>query len=189
MNRLGISSEDSSKVGAIFKMKYITVSGIFTHLCCSDSLSNDDVAFTNQQINNFYKLIDVLKDSGIRIPKLHIQSSYGLLNYPNLECDYVRVGIALYGVLSSPNDDTKLKLDLRPVLSLKVRWCLYDKFQRAKVSDTAETLQRSVTAKLPSCPSDMLTDFQEICPAKRWCPNQSLLCTYYWEYLYGPACS
>lgn len=119
MNRLGISSEDSSKVGAIFKMKYIKVSGIFTHLCCSDSLSNDDVAFTNQQINNFYKLIDVLKDSGIRIPKLHIQSSYGLLNYPNLECDYVRVGIALYGVLSSPNDDTKLKLDLRPVLSLK----------------------------------------------------------------------
>lgn len=78
MNRLGISSEDSSKVGAIFKMKYIKVSGIFTHLCCSDSLSNDDVAFTNQQINNFYKLIDVLKDSGIRIPKLHIQSSYGL---------------------------------------------------------------------------------------------------------------
>ena len=119
MNRLGISSGDSSKVGAIFKMKYIKVSGIFTHLCCSDSLSNDDVAFTNQQINNFYKLIDVLKDSGIRIPKLHIQSSYGLLNYPNLECDYVRVGIALYGVLSSPNDDTKLKLDLRPVLSLK----------------------------------------------------------------------
>ena len=43
-----------------------------------------------------------LGDSGIILPKLHIQSSYGLLNYPDLACDYVRVGIALYGVLSSP---------------------------------------------------------------------------------------
>lgn len=30
-------------------------------------------------------------------------------------------GIALYGVLSSPNDKTKLKIDLKPVLSLKAR--------------------------------------------------------------------
>lgn len=119
MNRLGISSEDTSSIKSIFKMKHIKVCGMFTHLCSSDSLSNDAVEFTNKQINEFYTLIDILKDSSIEIPKLHIQSSYGLLNYPNLECDYVRVGIALYGVHSSLNDDAKLKLDLRPVLSLK----------------------------------------------------------------------
>ena len=33
----------------------------------------------------------------------------------------MRAGIALYGVLSSPKDDTLLKPDLRPVLSLKSR--------------------------------------------------------------------
>ena len=53
------------------------------------------------------------------MPKLHIQSSYGLFNYPQLQCDYVRTGVALYGVLSSPHDETVRKLDLRPVLSLK----------------------------------------------------------------------
>ncbi|MDE6314325.1 MAG: serine racemase VanT catalytic subunit [Lachnospiraceae bacterium] len=119
MHRLGIPSSDFSKVEKIFHMKNIKVYGIFTHLCCSDSLLPEDAAFTKKQIKCFYGLIDVLKKDGITIPKLHIQSSYGLLNYPDLNCDYVRAGIALYGVLSSPKDDTLLKLDLRPVLSLK----------------------------------------------------------------------
>ena len=53
--------------------------------------------------------------------KLHVQSSYGLLNYPEIHCHYVRAGIALYGVSSTPDHKTKLSLDLRPVLSLKSR--------------------------------------------------------------------
>ena len=73
------------------------------------------------QINCFYKVLDQIKERGIKLPKTHIQSSYGLLNYPELKCDYVRTGVALYGVLSSPNDKTKLNLDLKPVLSLKSR--------------------------------------------------------------------
>lgn len=67
------------------------------------------------------KLLKLLKEKGIAIPKIHIQSSYGFLNYPELKCNYVRAGVALYGVLSSPNDKIKLQLDLRPVLSLKAR--------------------------------------------------------------------
>ncbi|MDK2952418.1 MAG: serine/alanine racemase, partial [Kosmotogales bacterium] len=49
------------------------------------------------------------------------QSSYGVLNYPGLICDYARIGIALYGVLSTLNSRTRLSPDLRPVLSLKSR--------------------------------------------------------------------
>lgn len=50
-----------------------------------------------------------------------MQSSYGILNYPELSCSYVRTGIALYGVHSTFGDDTKLHPDLRPVLSLRAR--------------------------------------------------------------------
>jgi len=121
MHRLGIPSGELSKVKKILFMKNLKVCGIFTHLCCSDSRKPEDVAFTRGQIDSFYKLIDALRNSGVSIPKLHIQSSYGLFNYPNLACDYIRAGIALYGVLSSPNDDTVLKLNLLPVLSLKSR--------------------------------------------------------------------
>lgn len=119
MNRLGIPSNDSSDVKKIFAMKNINVCGIFTHLCCSDSSTPDDIAFTKGQINDFYSLIDNLKKSGISIPKLHVQSSYGFLNYPELKCSYIRTGVALYGVKSLPDDNIKLQLDLRPVLSLK----------------------------------------------------------------------
>jgi len=62
-----------------------------------------------------------LTQKGIKLPKIHIQSSYGFWNYPELKCSYVRSGVALYGVLSAPNDQIRLHLDLRPVLSLKSR--------------------------------------------------------------------
>ena len=119
MHRLGIPAKEWEKAEKIFSMKNINVCGIFTHLCCADRHTPEDVAFTQRQIDSFYDLLADLSVDGFRIPKIHIQSSYGLLNYPDLKCDYVRVGIALYGVLSSPEDDTLLKLDLRPVLSLK----------------------------------------------------------------------
>lgn len=121
MYRLGIPFDNPSEVKKVFAMKNIKVCGMYTHLCCSDSRLPDDVAFTGEQLRRFYQLTDLLENSGVTVPKLHIQSSYGLLNYPDLKCDYARIGIALYGVLSSPDDDTVLKLDLRPVLSLKTK--------------------------------------------------------------------
>lgn len=62
--------------------------------------------------------IDYLKQKGIQPGKTHIQSSYGVLNYPELTCDYARIGIAMYGVLSKL-DDVKLSVELRPVLAIK----------------------------------------------------------------------
>ncbi len=125
MHRLGIDSKDVNNIQKIFAMKNLKICGIYTHLCCAESLDPDDIAFTRKQIDAFYSLINPLietwKARGMSIPKIHIQSSYGLLNYPDLVCDYVRAGIALYGVPSSPNVKTKLNLPLRPVLSLKTR--------------------------------------------------------------------
>ena len=119
MHRLGFDAEDIENISAVFSMKHTKVSGIYTHLCAADSAQEKDICFTNLQIDRFYNLINRLKEKGVTIPKIHIQSSYGLLNYPELKCDYVRAGVSLYGVLSSPNDRTRLQLDLRPVLSLK----------------------------------------------------------------------
>lgn len=120
MHRLGFDC-DTRKIRRVFAMKHIRVEGIYTHLCAADSLEAKDVRFTRQQITDFYKVVKALKKQGIRIPKIHIQSSYGLLNYPELKCNYVRAGIALYGVLSTLDTATKLRLDLRPVLSLKAK--------------------------------------------------------------------
>lgn len=132
MHRLGFDAKDIEKISAVFSMKHIKVSGIYTHLCAADSVDEKDIFFTNVQIESFYNLLNQLKEKGITIPKIHIQSSYGLLNYPELKCDYIRVGVALYGVLSSTNDKTKLELDLRPVLSLKAKVVLIRKIKQGE---------------------------------------------------------
>lgn len=119
MHRLGEPAGKTDGVKRMFELEHIDVCGMFTHLSCADRLEEGDVAFTRKQIERFYALVDELRADGVRIPKLHIQSSYGLLNYPELRCDYVRAGITLFGVPSSPGDDTIVHLDLRPVLSLK----------------------------------------------------------------------
>lgn len=124
MHRLGIPADALSEVRAVFTMKALEICGIYTHLCCADSRKPEDIAYTKEQIALFYRLLGALQKEGVSVPKQHIQSSYGLLNYPELKCDYVRAGIALYGVLSAAGDDTVLKPDLRPVLSLKSRVAL-----------------------------------------------------------------
>lgn len=120
MHRLGFDC-DMQKIQSVFAMRHIEVDGIYTHLCAADSLEEGDVRFTRQQIADFYRVVKALKKQGIRIPKTHIQSSYGLLNYPELKCNYIRAGIALYGVLSTSDTAAKLQLDLRPVFSLKAK--------------------------------------------------------------------
>ena len=132
MHRLGISAGKTSEAGMVFAMQNLEVCGIYTHLCCADSMRPEDIACTRGQIASFYRLTGALEKEGIRLPKLHIQSSYGLLNYPELRYDYVRAGIALYGVRSKPENDTVLNLELRPVLSLKSRVVLIRKIKKGE---------------------------------------------------------
>ncbi len=121
MHRLGIGYEERSLIMDIFEMKNLAVDGLFTHLCTSDGQALREQSFTDLQARRFYSVVDDLERSGYSCPKLHLQSSYGILNYPNLAEDYARVGIALYGVLSTREDTKRWEDVLRPVLSLKAR--------------------------------------------------------------------
>ncbi|WJQ82241.1 serine racemase VanT catalytic subunit [Brevibacillus brevis] len=121
MGRLGESWEYTKKIASMYRYKHLQVCGTFTHLSVADSLEASDIAYTKNQIDRFQKVIDQLKEKGIDPQKLHIQSSYGVLNYGELQYDYARVGIALYGMLSKQGDKVKTNVDLRPVLSLKAR--------------------------------------------------------------------
>lgn len=121
MHRLGIDSSHVEKIQGIFQLSFLKVTGIYTHLCVADSLDKEDIEYTENQIKRFYELLDVLKVKEHQGIKVHLQSSYGLLNYPFLPCDLARMGIALYGVKSALRDVTRQKPDLLPVLSLKAR--------------------------------------------------------------------
>ena len=126
MHRLGIEQSNFAEIESVYACKNLIIEGVATHFASSDSLDQADVEFTNLQMERFYSVVDALMEKGYNVGKLHSQASYGVLNYRSLRCDFTRVGIALFGLLSS-NDETVVKPDLRPVLSLKaiiaqVRW-------------------------------------------------------------------
>ena len=121
MHRLGERCDNKDGILGIFNCKNLIIDGMYTHLCAADLTDRRGTDYTNMQIEAFYEVVNLLKAKGIKCPKLHIQSSYGVINYPDLKCDYARIGIALYGLLSSRTDTENCSIDLRPVLSVKAR--------------------------------------------------------------------
>ena len=121
MHRLGTDPGNIAGIEEIFSLPHLRVTGMYTHLCVSDSLSAESRSFTEGQVGRFFALADALRRDGYDPGKLHTQSSYGLLNYPDARCAYARVGIALYGVKSSAGNDVGVWPGLVPALSLKAR--------------------------------------------------------------------
>ncbi len=115
MHRIGVSSTDSQSIRRILCLPFLHVTGIFTHLCVADGRTEDDIRFTENQIALFDACVSRLP-ANIHL-KTHVQASAGLLNYPHLKYDYVRIGISMYGV-SSADEVTVVQPDLKPVLSI-----------------------------------------------------------------------
>lgn len=145
MHRLGIRCEEIDDIRAVYDLPHIVIDGLFTHLCASDSPLPEHRAFTEAQVRAFYQVVDYLKEAGCPCPGLHLLASYGLLTLLQgrsglreeqsrrfaerriasaelkLAADYVRPGIALYGVMSTEADTGPWKGILKPVLSLKAK--------------------------------------------------------------------
>lgn len=117
MHRLGVEA-NSEKIALLYKFPFLNIQGIYSHLACADELTEQAVQRTKQQIRKYNFLIEDLKQQQIDIGITHLQSSYGIVNYPELEYDYVRPGIILYGMLSNESDKTKLVLNLNPVVKI-----------------------------------------------------------------------
>lgn len=132
MHRLGERSENTNLILKIFQLENLNISGIYTHLCVSDGSSAKDIQYTTAQADAFNDVLCQIRNNGFNCPKIHLQASYGVLNYPELSGDYARIGIALYGVLSEKEYGCAAKL--RPVLSIKARVvCVKDLFKGESV--------------------------------------------------------
>ena len=152
MHRLGFAVDDYQKIIKLYKYKNIKIKGYFTHLCVSDSNKKADILYTKNQINQFYQLISRLKQDHYYIGKIHIQSSYGLINYPKIKCDYVRIGIFMYGVKSSINDYLKQELDLKPVLSIKSRIAMIHNLSKGESLGYGLTYQAKYDSVITTIP-------------------------------------
>lgn len=120
MHRLGVEP-NIEKIETIFGMTNLSIEGIYSHLGSSDSLDQKSVERSKKQIETYDKILADLNRKGIDYGITHIQSSYGVLNYPWLKYDYARIGILLYGMKSTEGDITKVSVDLQQIISVEAK--------------------------------------------------------------------
>jgi len=114
MGRIGVLHQDAAElVKKIYKLKFINIEGIFTHFAFADM----NKEFTLRQIGLFNRLIQRLNKEGINIPLVHAANSMGVIDYKISHFNMVRPGLVIYGLYPIE----KLKVKLRPVLSLKTK--------------------------------------------------------------------
>jgi len=120
MHRVGCSPDDAlSIIEAIDARPELRLEGICTHLAVADEPEN---TYNTEQLDRFDALLAELPD---RDPPLivHAANSAGVLAHPRAHHHLVRCGIAIYGIVPSPElgDHLPDEVELRPALSLKAQ--------------------------------------------------------------------
>lgn len=119
MGRLGCRPEDAEGLALfISEQPSIILEGIMTHLSCAEDPQQD--AFTLEQADLLTQIVSRLEQRGIRAPYVHAANSAALLRFPHLPFNMARIGLALYGLHSSPATQQVLNLKLAISLSSRI---------------------------------------------------------------------
>ena len=104
-------------VEAITAQDSLQLASVFTHLAMADQPAAPANA---EQIRRFDAALRSIAGIGTATPQIHIANSAAALALPGARRDFVRLGIAMYGIEPGP-DIADLCRDLRPALSLHAR--------------------------------------------------------------------
>lgn len=111
-SRIGIMPKNAVNfVKSISKLKNLEVNGIYSHFASSEE-NNEQ---TKKQLCLFNQVIFKLNKEKIKIPFKHITCSAASIIHKKSHFNAVRFGISLYGLHSTKNTLSKIKL--KPVLS------------------------------------------------------------------------
>lgn len=119
MHRIGIDAEDLDAVERIYRYEALHVTGVFSHLCVADSDEPDQVSFTRRQIEAYQTALHRLRARGIDVQGTHLLNSYGCINYPQVDADFARLGLLMFGVRSMTDDYLAQPLPMEPVMTLR----------------------------------------------------------------------
>lgn len=125
MGRIGCLPDDAADTAKeIACCKNLYLAGVITHFAVSDSIAEENKAYTLQQFFRFQKAIDAIKNAGINPGIRTCANSAAAIVFPEMQLDMVRPGIVLYGCY--PGDITEsylqsngIPLELRPVMQLE----------------------------------------------------------------------
>ncbi|KEO81006.1 alanine racemase [Tumebacillus flagellatus] len=115
MGRIGFTSveETVAFVRLAQSTAGVVVEGLFTHFATADEA---DLSYAQEQVSRWNDILRALSDVGLQIPLQHISNSAGILNFPHITGNMVRLGIAMYGYY--PSQEVPRDVELRPVMRL-----------------------------------------------------------------------
>jgi alanine racemase len=117
MGRLGVPFEEvPSFLEELLHLPGVELEGVLSHFAVADEA---DKTFSQDQIDRFRAVLNILAEAGRTVTFAHISNSAGILDLPHAHFQLVRPGIMLYG--SPPSDAIHHPADLRPVMSFKTR--------------------------------------------------------------------
>lgn len=108
MHRLGFEEEDISELISLLQHNnFVKVTSIFSHLATSDDLNFKD--FTLHQIQLFETISKQISTTLNIQPIRHILNTSGIFNYSEHQYEMVRLGIGIYGVGNSEEEQSLLQ--------------------------------------------------------------------------------
>ena len=103
MNRMGCRPSDLENILLEAKKSiFINLEGIYSHLSCAD---NKHFFQNNNQIKLFENIITSISSYNL---KFHLLNSSGIMNFPKYKYDFIRSGLALYGISPIGIEDNNL---------------------------------------------------------------------------------
>ena len=119
MGRVGCTPEQAPQLAALIaETEGLELEGVCTHFPVADAETPD---YTAGQIERFSKCVQEIAASGISPGIIHAANSAGFQRFPKSWFDMIRVGIAAYGYLGSPEPGgaASPSLDLKPVMEVR----------------------------------------------------------------------
>lgn len=138
MGRIGCAPKQAGKLAAeIVKTGVLTLGGTGTHFALSDGTSKAAVKYTRNQYEEFKTAIKSIRKAGIEPGICHCSNSAATLNNPEYHMDMVRPGIICYGYYADEVSkeflkSRKIKIDLKPVMTVETSVCAIRPFAQGK---------------------------------------------------------
>lgn len=108
MRRLGFDENELNElIVRLRNSRDLVIRSVFSHLAASDEAEHDD--FTRRQLKLFLSMSSELQKHFTYPVYRHILNSAGILRFPDAQLEMVRLGIGLYGIAATEDEQKNLK--------------------------------------------------------------------------------
>ncbi|MEO5641945.1 MAG: bifunctional UDP-N-acetylmuramoyl-tripeptide:D-alanyl-D-alanine ligase/alanine racemase [Bacteroidia bacterium] len=108
MRRLGFDEADLNElIVRLSNSRDLVIRSVFSHLAASDETGHDE--FTRRQVKLFRAMSNEMSKHFTYPVQRHILNSAGILRFPDAQFEMVRLGIGLYGIAATKEEQKNLK--------------------------------------------------------------------------------